>query len=155
MENEKTFDLATTATAERNDDNSNMIVDLTSRTTQYCSMTATTDEQKALLFNATNNPEYRLGDCINQIISVKDVFVEAVQCVNRETGEANICPRIVLIDVDGKGYACVSIGIFSAIKKIFGIFGEPANWKKPIAMTVKQVSKGDRKMLTLNVATVK
>ena len=155
MENEKTFDLATTATAERNDDNSNMIVDLTSRTTQYCSMTATTDEQKALLFNATNNPEYRLGDCINQTISVKDVFVEAVQCVNRETGEANICPRIVLIDVDGKGYACVSIGIFSAIKKIFGIFGEPANWKKPIAMTVKQVSKGDRKMLTLNVATVK
>ena len=155
MENEKTFDLATTAQTERNDDNNNMIVDLTSRSTQYCSMTATSEEQKALLFNATNNPEYRLGDCINQTISVKDVFVEAVQCVNRETGEANICPRIVLIDVDGKGYACVSIGIFSAIKKIFGIFGEPQNWKKPIAMTVKQVSKGDRKMLTLNVATVK
>lgn len=156
MENEKTFDLATTAnTTERNDENTNMIVDLTSRTTQYCSMTATTEEQKALLFNATNNPEFRLGDCINQTISVKDVFVEAVQCVNRETGEANICPRIVLIDVDGKGYACVSIGIFSAIKKIFGIFGEPNAWKKPIAMTVKQVTKGDRKMLTLNVATVK
>ena len=153
MENEKTFDLATTA--ERNDDNTNMIVDLTSRTTQYCSMTATSEEQKALLFNATNNPEYRLGDCINQTISVKDVFVEAVQCVNRETGAVDICPRIVLIDVDGKGYACVSIGIFSAIKKIFGIFGEPQNWEKPIALTVKQISKGDRKMLTLNVANVK
>lgn len=155
MENEKTFDLATTAQTERNDDNTGMIVDLTSRTTQYCSMTANTDEEKALLFNATNNPDFRLGDCINQTISVKDVFVEAVTCVNRETGEGNTCPRIVLIDVDGKGYACVSLGIFSAIKKIFGIFGEPSSWKSPIAMTVKQVSKGDRKMLTLNVATVK
>lgn len=152
MENEKTFDLAV---QEKNDDNTNMIVDLTSRTTQYCSMTATTEEDKALLFNATNNPEYRLGDCINQTISVKNVFVEAVNCVNRETGETNVCPRIVLIDIDGKGYACVSIGIFSAIKKIFGIFGEPQCWEKPIAVTVKQVSKGDRKMLTLNVAVTK
>lgn len=156
MENEKTFDLATTAnTTERNDDNTNMIVDLTARTTQYCSMTANNDEQRAILFNATNNPEFRLADCINQTINVKDVFVEAVTCVNRETDEANVCPRIVLIDVDGKGYACVSIGIFSAIKKIFGIYGEPNVWKKPIALAVKQISKGDRKMLTLNVVTVK
>lgn len=155
MENEKTFDLATTAQTERNDDNTSMIVDLTSRSTQYCSMTANTDKEKALLFNATNNPDYRLGDSINQTISVKDVFVEAVTCVNRETGEANVCPRIVLIDTDGKGYACVSLGIFSAIKKIFGIYGEPNMWKAPLPLTVKQITKGDRKMLTLNVATVK
>lgn len=153
MENEKTFDLAVANTETRNDDNTMLIADLTSRTTQYCSMTATTEEEKAQLFNATNNPEFRLGDMINTVISVKDVFVEAVECTNRETGECTACPRIVLIDVDGKGYACVSLGIFSAIKKLFGIYGEPRTWKTPLKVVVKQVTKGDRKMLTLNVAT--
>ena len=153
MENEKTFDLAVANTEVRNDDNSMLIADLTSRSTQYCSMTATTEDEKAQLFNATNNPDFRLGDMINTVISVKDVFVEAVECTNRETGEHTACPRIVLIDIDGKGYACVSLGIFSAIKKLFGIYGEPRTWKTPLKVVVKQVTKGDRKMLTLNVAT--
>ena len=153
MENEKTFDLAVANTEVRNDDNTMLIADLTSRTTQYCSMTATTEDEKAQLFNATNNPDFRLADMINTVISVKDVFVEAVECTNRETGERTACPRIVLIDVDGKGYACVSLGIFSAIKKLFGIYGEPCTWKTPLKVVVKQVTKGERKMLTLNVAT--
>ena len=41
-----------TAAIERMDDNSNFIVDLTSRTTQYCSMVAQTADEKAILFNA-------------------------------------------------------------------------------------------------------
>ena len=148
MENEKTFDLEVT----RNDENTNMVADLTTRTTQYCSMTATTEEEKAALFNATNNPEHRLADMINSEIAVKDVFVEAVNCTNEETGEVTVCPRIVLIDTDGIGYACVSLGIFSAIKKLFGIYGEPSVWSAPLKLVVKQVTKGARKMLTLNVA---
>ena len=63
---------------ERMDDNNNFVVDLTTRTTQYCSMVANTPEEKAVLFNAMNNPANRLGDCINQTIKVKDVFVEVV-----------------------------------------------------------------------------
>nr|DAP12939.1 MAG TPA: Single stranded DNA binding protein [Caudoviricetes sp.] len=153
------FSLATTATEntaaiERMDDNINFIVDLTSRTTQYSSMVADTPEQKAALFNAMNNPDYRLGDCINQTIKVKDVFVEVVNCTNEKTGEVQLCPRIVLIDDTNKGYQCVSIGIFSALKKLFGVYGEPFTWTTPVPVTVKQITKGERKMLTLNVATV-
>lgn len=132
-------------------DGENMILDLTTRQTQYCSVVAQTDEEKALLFNATNNTAYRLSDCINMVINVKDVFVEVVNCTNQETGEVTPCPRIVLINEKGEGYQCVSMGIFSALKKLFAIYGEPKDWSKPIKLEVKQVTKGERKMLTLNI----
>ena len=162
MDNEKMFDLSVQPTeeikkesrAEFNDEGTSYIVDLTTRQTQYCSMKAETEEEKGLLFNATNNSDMRLADCINMTIKVKDVFVEAVNCTNSETGEMTVCPRIVLIDENNVGYQCVSIGIFSAIKKLFGVYGEPMRWKAPIPMIVKQITKGERKMLTLNVDVV-
>lgn len=166
MENEnKIFDLSTPVNQETpdvndgavpsmvNDDDARFIVDLTTRATQYCSMKAETEEEKGKLFNATNNPDYRLADMINMEVKVKDVFVEAVHCTNRDTGEINVCPRVVLIDENNIGYQCVSIGVFSAIKKLFGIYGEPMYWKAPIKMMVKQITKGERQMLTLNVVT--
>ena len=71
--------------------------------------------------------------------------------VNRESGEESVCPRIVLIDKDGVGYQAVSMGIYSAIKKLMTIKGNPATWKKPVKLKVTQVTKGDRKLLTLNM----
>lgn len=163
MEENKIFDLSTPAPAAEpngaavpsmvNDDDTRFIVDLTTRATQYCSMKAESDNEKAALFNATNNPDFRLADLINMEIKVKDVFVEAVHCTNRDTGEVNVCPRVVLIDDKNVGYQCVSIGVFSAIKKLFGIYGEPMYWSAPIKMMVKQITKGERQMLTLNVVT--
>lgn len=163
MEENKVFDLSTPAPAAEpngaavpsmvNDDDTRFIVDLTTRSTQYCSMKAESDSEKAALFNATNNPDFRLADRINMEIKVKDVFVEAVHCTNRDTGEVNVCPRVVLIDDKNVGYQCVSIGVFSAIKKLFGVYGEPMYWKAPIKMMVKQITKGEKQMLTLNVVT--
>lgn len=163
MEENKIFDLSAPQTAAEpngaavpsmvNDDDARFIVDLTTRATQYCSMKAETDNEKSALFNATNNPDFRLADLINMEIRVKDVFVEAVHCTNRDTGEVNVCPRVVLIDDKNVGYQCVSIGVFSAIKKLFGIYGEPMYWSAPIKMIVKQITKGERQMLTLNVVT--
>ena len=74
MENEKMFDLSGQPTeeikkesrAEFNDEGTSYIVDLTTRQTQYCSMKAETEKEKALLFNATNNPDMRLADCIKE-----------------------------------------------------------------------------------------
>lgn len=158
MENNN-FTLATTeenttpanVPAVVNDDDERMIVDLTQRTTSYCSLVAESEDEKLTLYNAMNNPDYRLADSINEIIHVKDVFVEVVHCTNRETGEITSCPRIVLIDVAGKGFQCVSIGVFSALKKLFSVFGEPGTWSKPLDIKVKQITKGERKMLTLEV----
>lgn len=134
-----------------NEDNAKFIVDLTApRSTQYCSLVATTDVEKALLFKAMNNPEKRISDCINTTINVKDVYVEVVQCVNKETGEMQDCPRIVLIDDKGMGYQCVSIGMFSALKKVFSVYGVPT-YDKALPIKIVQITKGERKLLTFDV----
>lgn len=134
------------------DEDERFIMDLTAeRKTQFCSMIPKNEDEEIVLFNAMNNPEKRIGDCINMTINVKHVFCEVVTCVNRETGETNMCPRIVLIDTDGVGYQAVSLGVFSALKKIFAVKGSPTTWKKPVKLQVVQITKGDRKLLTFNM----
>ena len=127
-----------------------LVVDMTSAQTQFCSMVATSDEDKAKMFNAMNNPDKRLADCINMKIKAKDLYIEVVNCTNEETGEITACPRIVIIDDKGVAYQAVSLGIYSALKKVIQVFGAPT-WEKPVTLEVKQVTKGTRKMLTLNV----
>lgn len=134
------------------DDDEKFIMDLTAeRKTQFCSMVPKNEDEEIILFNAMNNPEKRIGDCINMVIDVKHVFCEVVTCTNRETGEQSICPRIVLIDTNGEGYQAVSLGVYSALKKIFSIKGAPNTWKKPVKLKVVQITKGDRKLLTFNM----
>ena len=131
-------------------DGYDLVVDLTSAQTQFCSMKADTDEGKAKLFNAMNNPDERLGDCINMTIQAKDLYIEIVNCTDEATGEVTAAPRIVIIDEDGKSYQCVSVGVFSALKKVIQVFGAPT-WEKPIPLMIKQITKGKKSMLTLNV----
>ncbi len=134
-----------------NDDGFNLALDMTTAQMSFCSMTASTDEERGKLFNAMNNPDERLADHINKVISAKDLYVEIVNCTNEETGEITACPRIVIIDEKGVSYQCVSIGIYSALKKVIQVYGAPT-WQKPVKLEVKQVTKGTRKMLTLSVA---
>lgn len=140
----------TNAVALYGDNGEHYIADLTTATSSYCSMVADTPEEKATLFNAMNNPDERIADHINETIAVKDLYCEVVQCVNQETGEVSTCPRIVLIDDKGKSYASVSLGIYSAMKKLMTIYGQPT-WDKPIKVKVMQISKGTRKMLSLKL----
>lgn len=132
------------------DEGYNLVADLTTAKTQFCSMHAETNEEKARLFNAMNNPDKRLADFINKTIAAKDLYVEVVNCTNEETGEVTACPRIVIIDDKGVSYQCVSVGIFSALKKCIQIYGAPT-WETPVKLEVVQITKGNRKMLTLNV----
>ena len=103
-----------------------------------------------MLFKAMNNTEKRIGDCINMTINAKDLFCEVVNCINQQTGEVQVCPRIVIIDDKGVGYQAVSLGVYSAIKKIIQVFGAPS-WETPLPLVVKQITKGDRKLLTFDV----
>lgn len=133
------------------DEDERMIADLTERQVSYCSMKAETPEEKVALYNAQNNPEKRLKDEVNEVIAVKDLYVEAVKIVNQDTGESSMCPRIVIIDKDNVGHTCVSFGVYSAIKRIIKIFGEPT-YGKPINVKVRQISKGNnRNPLTLDI----
>ena len=97
-----------------------------------------------------NNPDFRIADCINKKINAKDLYIEVVNCTNEETGEVTACPRIVIIDDHGKSYQAVSVGIYSALKKVIQVYGTPT-WDEPVQLEVQQISKGTRKMLTLRV----
>ena len=136
------------------DEDERFIADLTTRTVSYCSFVPTNDEEKAYLYNAQNNTPNRVKDSIGETIKLKHVYVEAVHLTNRETGEMQAAPRIVLIDESLNSFQCVSIGIYSAIKKIFAIYGTPDKWKKPLSVKIKQINKGaDRSILTLDIIT--
>lgn len=117
----------------------------------FCSFTPTTEEERKALFNAMNSPEYRVSNFINKRIALTDVFVETVPCTNKETGEVTDNPRVVLFDDKGHTYQCVSYGVYSAVKKLFSCYGMPATWENPVTVEVKQVNKGDRSLLTLEV----
>lgn len=106
---------------------------------QYCSFNPTTQEQKAALFKAMNNPEKRLSDMINMVIEAKDLYMELVTIVDQNSGELIKAPRIVIIDNKGIGYQCVSKGVFGSIKKLISLYGEPT-WKVPIKLKIKQVT---------------
>ena len=117
----------------------------------YCSIVAETFEDKAKIFNAMSSPDERLRNHINEIIKIRDVYCEIVGCMNKDTGETSEAPRVVLIDTEGKSYQCVSTGIFNSLKRLFTVFGMPT-WEKGVPCKVKQVSNGERQILTLVVA---
>lgn len=116
----------------------------------YCSIKAEDFESKAIVYNAANNPQHKVSDHINQLILVKDVYAEVLELVNEETGELQKAPRVVLIDNDGEAYEAVSAGIFSALKKMMAIFGEPT-WEGGIPVRVKQQKVKRGSMLTLDI----
>ena len=117
----------------------------------YCSIVAESFDDKAKIFNAMSSPDERLRNHINEIIKIRDVYCEIVECVNKETRETSEAPRVVLIDTEGKSYQCVSTGIFNSLKRLFTVFGMPT-WDKGVPCKVKQVSNGERQILTLVVA---
>ena len=116
----------------------------------YCSVQGGDRKTKALVFNASNNPEHKVADYINKVINVKDVLVEIIQVENEETGVLDEAPRVVLIDDKGEAYQAVSAGLFAAIKRAIQIFGEPT-WDEPLPMLIKQVSVKRGSMLTADV----
>lgn len=115
----------------------------------FCSIVAETEEDKVKLFNVMNSPSGKVADMINMEIAVSDVVVETVR-VTDDDGEEAVAPRIILVTPDGDAYQCVSNGVYSALKKVFKIFGAP-HWDAPKRFTVRQIKKGNNSVLTLEM----
>lgn len=120
-------------------------------TAVYCSLTAGTVEEKKHLYNVINNPTGRVEDMINKEINLKNVYVGVIEIADETTGIVENAPRCILIDDKGKSYACVSKGIYNALKNIFSVFGSPDTWEQPIKVNVKQISLGTNRTFTLEM----
>lgn len=118
--------------------------------TSYSSIVAKTREEKALLYNAVNSPDYTISDFIGKKIEIADVVIEKVDTIAKDTGEVVQSPRVVLIDKNKKSYSCVSFGIFNAVKKLTIIFGNPSWADDPICVEVQNITtQNGRKVMTL------
>lgn len=104
----------------------------------YCSMKMETTEDKKAIFNAMGKCDFRLSDCLNTTIMLKDVIAQKYNKVDDETGEVSEKIRTIFIDENGKTYASASNGLFSSTKKLFALMGTPDTWETPIAIQVVQ-----------------
>jgi hypothetical protein len=115
----------------------------------YCSIKGDTREAKVAMYNAINSPDHKLSDFVGKKLNIKDISIERVENPSDETGEMVANARVVLIDENGESYTCVSSGIYSAIKKLVAVFGEPT-WEPALPVEIQNLStKKGRKTMTL------
>lgn len=115
----------------------------------YCSIKGDTREAKVAMYNAINSPDHKLSDFVGKKLNIKDISIERVENPSDETGEMIANARVVLIDENGESYTCVSSGIYSAIKKLVAVFGEPT-WEPALPVEIQNLStKRGRKTMTL------
>ena len=108
------------------------------------------DEDKKVIANAIVSADHKLGDFINKIISVKDIYIEPTTFVNEETGEASNGHRIILFDENKVSYETCSTGVFNALKRIISVYGFPT-WDEPLEMEIKQIQRKERKIMTIKI----
>ena len=124
---------------------------LTSRSLAFCSAKPKTDKEKIALYNAVNNPTQRLKEAVNIKIPMKDLYAENVTITDSNTGEFIDRTRLVVIAADGTSYQSVGVGVFGALKKIFGIFGTPEHWETPLVVTPRMITTAKGQTVTLDV----
>lgn len=117
----------------------------------YCSFKPIDYPSKARLYRAMTNPDFRVSDCINQVIRLTDVFIEWVEMLDQKSGEIGHVPRCVLFDADGKTYAATSRGIANSLERLAMVYGMP-HWDNPISVRIRQVQNQERRFYTLDIA---
>lgn len=128
--------------------NNTVLTDL-NNAESYCSIKGDSREALVAMYNAINSPDHKLSDFVGKKLNIIDISIERVENMNEETGEMAANARVVLIDENGESYNCVSSGIYSAIKKLVAVFGEPT-WEPALPVEVQNLStKKGRKTMTL------
>lgn len=130
----------------------NEIIRINEETPSYCSMVAESRQEKAVLYNAVQNPDSKISDHINQKIQFVNVKMEQVEMTDEETGETRKAIRTILITPEGKGILCTSNGIARSLYDMFTIFGTPDTWEGEVMeCIVRQVETGKGRTFKLEV----
>lgn len=104
---------------------------------------AETEKEKEALYNALSSATTAVGDHIGKAINLINFVIEPITIESEEQGAVAL-PRTILFDENGDTFGCASLGIYSSLRRIVGMFGMPATWDKPKKVTVvqKNVAKG-------------
>ena len=106
-------------------------------TNQFVSFRAEDMKSKVRLFNAMNQPKYKVSDMINKKIKLKDVILMNVT-MEGEDGEQDTGIRSVLIDDYGNAYNENSNGILSSLTNLYMIFGT-LHFEDPLEILISQI----------------
>ena len=99
----------------------------------YTDMNLTDRSAAVAFYNATSNPVNKLKEHVNEVLSLAHVSVECVEVSQEDAPDDKvIAPRIVLITEDGQSYACVSVGVYQSLKRMFTLLGTPDTWAEPV-----------------------
>jgi len=88
-----------------------------------------------------------------QEFDLANVVVQKVSIPNVKTGEVNDAPRVTLIAADGRIFHATSVGVFSSVRNLFGMIGEPSAWPNGF-VTVKAVQERTRSGFNVTVLKV-
>lgn len=101
----------------------------------YSSVTPKTEDEKKKLFNALENCDVLLNDCVGQEITMKDIYCEKRDTVDETTGEIKPKYRCIIFDENGKSYATGSYGVYNVLIRLCQVFGEPT-WENGLKVQV-------------------
>ena len=118
----------------------------------FATIDASTMENKAKLFNATENADVLANDCVGEKFTLVDAYIERIPTVDEETGEQKVKYRTILFGEDGKTYASGAYGIYNTVAKILQIYGVETLHDKGLKVEIaKGTTKGNKTRLFLKV----
>ena len=118
----------------------------------FATIDASTMENKAKLFNATENADVLANDCVGEKFTLVDAYIERIPTIDEETGEQKIKYRTILFGEDGKTYASGAYGIYNTVAKILQIYGVETLHDKGLKVEIaKGTTKGNKTRLFLKV----
>lgn len=118
----------------------------------YCSITPTTNAEKAALFNALEACDYRLNDEVDKMLQIKNVYIQEYEKPDTTTGEMRKAHRTIIFDADGKTHVTASNYFYVSIAKIMDIWGTPDTWLEPLTVrVVKKPVNNNRYALSLQI----
>ena len=129
-----------------------MVSDVMNTGVGYTDMNLTDRSAAVTFYNATSNPANKLKEHVNEVLSLVHVSVECGEGSKEDAPVGKvIAPRIVLITEDGQSYACVSVGVYQSLKRMFTLLGTPDTWKEPVKIKPVLISTKKGQVLSLNL----
>lgn len=112
-----------------------------------------TFEGKVKLYSALQNAE-KLSDHLNEPLHMVNAVAQSVQVTDEQTGEMTSTARVIIVTDDDKAYSATSPTLLAGLNTMFGIFGTPNTWEKPIAVkVVERRSRRGYKFYSIETAT--
>lgn len=111
-----------------------------------------TEESKIAVFNLLNDADEPLSEFIGIPLKITQWLVQVVNVTSEFTGEVSEAPRVILQDVKGVSYGCVSWGIFNSLEKLVMTF-PPERWAEGIDIVIKNKTiKDNKKTMIIKLA---